>query len=99
METGPLIPAETFCQFHQVEFSFILSLHRYGLVELVEREEKSFIPSERLGDVEKFLRLHRELDINPEGIDALEHLLVRMRAMEEELLALRNRLGFYETGS
>jgi hypothetical protein len=47
--------------------------------------------------VEKFVCLLYELDIVPEGIETITHLLQRMNAMQDEITALRNRLCLYET--
>jgi hypothetical protein len=42
------------------------------------------------------MRLHYDLDINLEGIEAITCLLDRVRSMQEEIRELRNRLGVYE---
>lgn len=91
-----LIPADEFCVQHKVEFSFIHTLHNYGLIEIVTINEKTCIPVDKLKDLEKFIRLHYELDINTEGIDAIAQLLNRVENMQEEITELKNRLRFYE---
>jgi hypothetical protein len=40
--------------------------------------------------------LYHELHINIEGIDAIHHLLQRIENMQHEIIALKNRLSFYE---
>jgi len=40
--------------------------------------------------------LHVDLDINIEGLDAISHLLQKVNALQNELVALRNRLQIYE---
>ena len=42
------------------------------------------------------LRLHRELDINIEGIDTIDHLLQRMDNLQKEVISLKNRIRLYE---
>jgi hypothetical protein len=42
------------------------------------------------------IRLHRELEINPEGLDTIDHLLGRMSRLQEEVIMLKNRLRLYE---
>jgi hypothetical protein len=96
MEESFLIPTSEFCQHYQVESSFISSLEEYGLIELRIIEEKKFIPAERLSELEKFIHLHYDLNINLEGIDALSHLLERFTSLQNEMAALRNRLRIYE---
>jgi hypothetical protein len=96
MRTPHLIPADDFCTYHKVEYSFINSLEQMGLIEITTIEQNRFIDTERLLDLEKFVRLHYELDINLEGIEAITHLLQKVQSMQEEINALKNRLFLYE---
>jgi len=96
METKDLIPAEEFCNNYNVEVSFIHLLNENGLIEMITLEEKRFIPVGQLVELEKLLRLHYELDINLEGIEAIGHLLNRLRSLQEDLATLKSRLQIYE---
>ena len=96
MDTAHLVPVNTFCIHHHVDLAFIDSLQRFGLIETVTVEEVSFIPEEKIIDLEKFVRLYHELEINLEGLDAISHLLERMKSMQDEIVGLRNRLSLYE---
>ncbi|HMK03781.1 MAG TPA: chaperone modulator CbpM [Ferruginibacter sp.] len=96
METGKLIPINSFCTHHHVESSFIDELCRFGLIEIVTIEENVFIDEEKLTDLEKLVRLHQELDINLEGMDAITHLLQRLNEMQHEIRFLKNKLRLYE---
>jgi len=96
MDTAHLVPVNTFCIHHHVDLAFIDSLQRFGLIETVTVEEVSFIPEEKIIDLEKFVRLYHELEINLEGLDAISHLLERMKSMQDEIVGLRNRLSRYE---
>jgi hypothetical protein len=97
METENLIPVQLFCTHHSVEYSFIVSLNEYGLIEITTIEQTQYIFREQISELEKMIRLHYELDINLEGIDAIYHLLKRQNNMREELIALKNRLKLYES--
>ena len=99
MSSEELIAANEFCTFHHVELSFIHSLHQSGLIGMTIRDGVVFLPAEELPSIEKFVRWHYELSINPEGIEALSHMLQRVENLMQENLALRNRLRRYETGS
>ncbi len=44
----------------------------------------------------KIMRMHRELDLNLEGIDVVFNLLQKMERMHEELISTRNKLRIYE---
>ena len=96
MEERNMIPASECCAYYHVETSFIDSLEEYGLIELQILEEKKFVPAERLQDLEKFIHLHYDLNINMEGLDAISHLLGRLRHLQNEMTALRNKLRIYE---
>lgn len=95
MENEQLIPADDFCFHYQVEQTFIHDLSDAGLIEIVTSEEKVFLHAEQLPQVEKFCRLHYELDINREGIEAIAHLLKKVDALEQELLRLRQQQKFF----
>ncbi len=96
METDNLISVQQFCIHHNVEFAFINSLNEYGLIEVTTVEETQYIYKGQLKDLEKMIRMHYELDINIEGIDAISHLLNRVDDLHTELTSLKNKLRLYE---
>ena len=96
MQTSNLIAIDEFCAKHDVELSFITSLQQTGLIEITTIEMAWFIHIEQLKELEKFIRLYYELDINLEGIETINHLLDRINIMQNELIMLRNKLGIYE---
>ncbi|SRR5258708_35138998 len=96
MQPEELIPAGEFCTYHHVELSFIQNLHQSGLIEMTIRDGAAFLPAEELPVLEKFARWFYELDINPEGIEALSHMLGRVQQLVKENRVLRNRLQRYE---
>jgi chaperone modulatory protein CbpM len=98
MQTAQLIPINTFCIHHQVDIAFIHSLQRFGLIEIITIEETTFIPEDKVNELEKLVRLYHELEINLEGIDVITHLLERVKKMQEKIIALQNRLSLYEPG-
>jgi chaperone modulatory protein CbpM len=98
MQSNPLIPADQFCTQHNIELSFISTLHENGLIEIVTVEQTQFIPEAHLPELEKLIRLHYELDINLEGIEAITYLLQRVERLQNELKAIKNRLRLYEDG-
>lgn len=96
MKTEHLIAVHEFCTHHEIEFSFINSLNEIGLIEITFVEETQYIYKDQIKDIEKMIRLHYELDINLEGIDAITHLLQRADNLQKELKTLKNRLQMYE---
>lgn len=98
MSSEELISAHEFCTFHHVELSFIHSLHQSGLIAMTFRDGGFFLTADELPALEKFVRWHYDLSINPEGIEALSHMLQRVENLLQENRILRNRLHRYETG-
>jgi MerR HTH family regulatory protein len=96
MSDEEMIPLETFCTYYQVERSFIETLESYGLVSISSREEQRFILMEEVVELEKFSRLYYDLNINVPGIDALKHLLEKLKELQQETDKLRARLRIYE---
>ena len=95
MENENLLSANECCVQYNIEMSFINYLDEYGLIETMWIEEKQFIRMEQLQQLEKFIRMHYELNINMEGIEAISHLLARIKEMQNELTTLRNRMIFF----
>jgi MerR HTH family regulatory protein len=96
MQNEDMVPASEFCVYHNIELSFIYSLSEHGLIETVLVEEKIFLPLSQLERLEKFVRLHFELDINLEGIETINHLLEKVTTMQDQITQLSNRLKAYE---
>ncbi len=97
MQTDYLIGVDKFCANHNIEVSFISSLQQNGLIEIQTIKESGFIEPEQLYQLEKMVRLYYELDINLEGIETINYLLERLSRMQDENIALRNRLRLYES--
>ena len=96
METDQLIATERFCTYYNVNFSFVESLQEIGLVDAITIEETQYLRVPHLHEIEHMVRLHDELDINREGIEAVHILLHRINEMKNEIQDLKNRLRFYE---
>lgn len=96
MQSEDMILASEFCIHHNIELSLIYSLHESGLVEITEIEEKAFVPASQLSHLEKLVRLHDEMDINLEGIEAISYLLQRINDMQQHIQLLTTRLRAYE---
>jgi len=96
MNTENLIPAREICARYQVEISFIRELSHHELLEVKTAGEETYLEAGRLGDLERLISLHYDMDINLEGIEVVERLL---RQLEEARVRMRqpeDRLGLYE---
>jgi len=93
MEEEKYIALTRICTCYEVEPQFFEHLADFGLIEVISREEDRFIDREHLSELETLIRLHYELDINYAGLDAISHMLKRMREMQKEMNELRNKLN------
>lgn len=98
MKKENLIAVNEFCINHKIDNSFLNALQQTGLIEITFVEDNAFIDAAQLQQVEKFVCFYYELDINLEGIETIAHLLQQIESLQEEIIALKNRLNLYESG-
>lgn len=91
-----LIAITTICTHYEIEYSFIDALHQTGLIQVLVTDQEQYIHHDKIGDLQKMIRLHHELNVNIEGIDVVFNLLEKERTLKEELNMLKNRLKRYE---
>ena len=96
MSEEEIIPFEIVCTYYQVEETFLETLELHGLISVSYVENRKFILREEIADLEKYSRLYYDLDINVPGIDALNHLLEKIKQMQREAEILKARLRIYE---
>ena len=96
METQNLIPVKLICKHYKIPVSFINTLQEFQLIELTIEKDDFFIHKTQIKEVEKIARLHYDLDINIEGIDAIYNLLKQVDDLKQEIRSLHNRLRLYE---
>ncbi len=92
MDQEELIPAEDFCVHHHIEYSFISALENSGLINVKSVQNCLYINAAEMYKLEKFVRLHYDLDINIEGIETINHLLDKIEEMQNELVRLKNKI-------
>jgi hypothetical protein len=96
MSDEEIIPLETFCSFYQVERNFVETLESHGLITFSYQENQRFILRDDVAELEKYSRMYYDLNINVPGIDALNHLLEKIKQLQQEAERLRARLRIYE---
>ena len=79
MEPNKLIAVEEFCANHDIEQSFILSLQKYGLIEMTTIGKTNYFNAEQLLQMDRFILLYYELNPYSDGIDSIMPLLLQVR--------------------
>lgn len=92
MENSKHIYIEEFCIHHNIEISLIHRLVDFEILSLEKTEDREMIQISELPILEKMVRLHQELEINPEGLQAIHHLLEQVSNLQEEIKILRRKL-------
>jgi hypothetical protein len=96
METNEFISIKKFCTFYNVPVRFIGALQEYELIEITISDNENYLKTNQLNTIEKMIRLHFDLDINIEGIDAIYNLLKQVEQLQDEVRILKNKLNSYE---
>jgi hypothetical protein len=84
------------CELYQAKVSFFRELNDEGLLEIVTLEDSLYLHKDTLHEVDKIIRIHRELNVNIEGVDVVLNLLNRMEQLQAELNRVQSRLRLYE---
>jgi hypothetical protein len=96
MSKENFIPIHKLCKLYQVEMSFFSNLNEIGLIQITTIEQSHYVHQDKINDIEKIIRIHRDLDLNIEGIDIVFNLLQKIDDLENEMITMKNRLRFYE---
>ncbi|MAP81225.1 MAG: MerR family transcriptional regulator [Aequorivita sp.] len=85
-----------YCKVSKIEDSFLNRLHEFGLITFKEQQNDIYIDEQDISEIERMFRLHHDLGINFEGLDAIKEMLARIQQLEEELNYLQKKLRLYE---
>lgn len=96
MQTQHLILVRDFCVYHNVEITFVETLAANDLIATTTVEETLYVEPAQLTQLEKFVRLHRDLSIHTDDLDVVADLLDKMEELQNQVITLQNRLRFYE---
>ena len=96
MNTTHLISIQQFCTHYNVPVKFINALQDYELIEITITNNEDYLQTNQLNTIEKMMRMHYDLDINFEGIDAIYNLLKQVEQLQEEVRILKNKLSSFE---
>ncbi len=90
------IKIREFCLNYGIEESFVLDLQEYEVIQIELLDDEPHLLEQELPVLEKMIRMHQELEINPQGLQAIHHLLEKVSNLQEEVTALRRRLHRFE---
>ena len=96
MSKENLILVNKLCTHYEVEMVLFHHLQELGIIELKTIDDSHFIHEDKIGVVEKVIRIHRDLNVNLEGVDTVLNLLEKINALQTELNTVKNRLRLYE---
>ncbi len=96
MNLNDLIAIDELCIRYKVEYTFIRSLSESGLIEMIRLEQTEYLHCDKISEFEKMHRLYHDLNINMEGLEAIQHLLEKLKELQKSNLQLQNRLNLYE---
>lgn len=96
MNLNDLIEIDELCIRYKVAHTFITSLSESGLIEVITLEQKEYVHCDKITEFEKMHRLYHDLNINIEGLEAIQHLLKKLNELQKTNLKLQNRLNLYE---
>ncbi|MBT8184180.1 MAG: chaperone modulator CbpM [Eudoraea sp.] len=96
METPNYIRVRQFCSSHNIAESFVRILQEYEVIEIVEIDKELHLHEYELPKLEKMLRLHQDLEIDPQGLQVVHHLLEKLTSLQQEVVSLRKKLERFE---
>ncbi len=96
MNIDELIALEKLSVNYGVDMKFFSRLNELELIEIYQVEKASYIHQDKIGEVERMIRLHVDLNINLEGIDTIFNLLQKIEQLQSELTAIKSKLEWYE---
>ena len=96
METSEFIGIRKFCVNYGIEESFVFELQEFEVIQIKLVDDEPHISELDLPILEKMIRMHQELEINPQGLQAIYHLLEKVSDLQEEVLSLRRSLNRFE---
>lgn len=92
-----LIKITEYCISYDISPSFLHSLEETGIITLTVIGEDQFIHVDQLIELERYIHLHYDLEINMEGMDAIRHLLLRLEELQQQIHHLKNEIQLHDS--
>lgn len=91
-----LISIREYCKNAKVEVEFVSLLKAEDIIEVHIVDGEESIVLDQIPLLEQYARWYYEMEINLEGIDAIRHLLERVKKMQHNIHELESKLRLYE---
>jgi hypothetical protein len=96
MASNDLIPIQQLCTHYNISVSFIDALNNIELIKIIYLGDIQCISKTQINELERMMRLHYDLNINIEGIDAINNLLKKVESLNEHIMELHNKLKRFD---
>ncbi|UBM58569.1 chaperone modulator CbpM [Marinilongibacter aquaticus] len=96
MDIQEFILIDKLCSHYDLESTFFEDLAHAQLIEISIFENLHYVHKDEIQQIERVIRLHYDLHINIEGIDAILNLLEKQKELHETIEQLRSKLSIYE---
>ncbi len=96
MKDKKLISIQHICKLYDTPQSFFDDLYEYEIIKFKIIDNTKHIKQKDINTIEKLMRLHFDLKINMEGLDAIIHLTNQINELQNQINDLQNKLDFYE---
>jgi len=96
MSHSKVIKIESLSIHYQVDRSFFQQLNDLGVIEIHSVDNMPCVDEQHLALLDKVVRLHQDLEINPQGLDVVLNLLDKIDSLEKSLVETQNRLSIFE---
>ena len=97
MQNKNLVPVNEFCHYHHIDVTFIQLLEEHGLIETTTMQQTMYVEAEQLNQLEKFVRLNQELNIDAENLDIISHLLQQTEILRRTNNSIKKSPEFLRT--
>lgn len=96
MENTQYIAIAHLCTQYSVKEELFNNLNDNGLIKITTVEKRPCVHIDSIHTVEKIVRLNKDLNVNPEGIDIILNLLDKVEKLTNEVKEHKKRLKLYE---
>lgn len=95
METTQFIEVTHLCKQYNVTETLFEHFQDTGLLQITVVETRPCIHIDTINRVDKMLRMHQELGVNPEGIDVIMNLLEKIDDLNNKVNYLKQELTLH----